>query len=60
MAPALSGAGAECGLQVGEARVHGHEHQLHFWQVFSDFAGGINAIQQRHSDIRDDEVGFQS
>ena len=39
--------------------MHAQDHDLRRGEVLDDAAGGLDAIDLRHGDIHDDDVGFE-
>jgi len=47
-------------LHIGGARVHRNEQQLGLRQTLSDLAGRFDAVEQRHRDVKDDQLRLQA
>ena len=40
--------------------MHGQENELGFRPLLADLAGGVDAIEQGHADVQNDEVRLQA
>ena len=48
------------GLYVCGTRMHRDKYQLHAGQAFLDLGRGVDAVQQRHRDVHDNQIRCQA